>query len=1278
MPWHGTDGRTTRRRFLQLTGGSLVAAATAGRTAAYTDTSLTETEGTVGALSFYSPGSQIAPDETELEDDDVALVRAEPTAFNFETEEGPVFVEYTDNAIPVVSEDTEDPVVGFGSAEFVADGNGGFDQDNEQFLVNLFDEKIAPDGEAVVAWDESHGQFWTLDSYESFSAYADDEGYDLRATDDLLGGASLTFPSTASQVAPSGEDPLTDPSHIVVWAEPTAENVDAEDDGAYIYDEEPIPLVSKSGPVVGFGTPELIEDGELTANNEQFVLNLLEKTVGESGTLVWDDAHDTFYDSSKFTEFADAIESEGYEFVSSGDDILTGESAEGTLEELEFFSTSSILDGDGEALTDGSRVAVWGEETAYTNAGEYRDEDDPVGEGPDIPLVGVDGGVVAVGSELAPDASDEDENRAFLVNAWEDRIGDTGTVLYDETHSQNLTLDGDFSQLESVATDRGFTVDAIESEFEDALDDADAVMVASDDDDLDAFTQSELDALDSFVADGGALFLHDTADFGGDSTDVLNDVLAAVGADLQFNSDQVEDDENSGFAPFVPRTGNFNEDEYPAFFAGGDDDDSGTIDAADVVAIPSPSASYTQDELGALDTHVDGGGAVFLFDESEFANEETDNLNDIADELGADFAFNPDQVEDDENNAGVAFVPTTANFNEGFDVFDGIGSVGFEDVDAVVVTSPSQAFSGDELAGLSDFVADDGAVFLFDQSDFGGFDETANLNDIADELDLDFRFNSDQINDEENNVGPEFDIATANYDDDRAVFEERENGIGIEFDRDEEYFGTIVRVFDGDTFEIEFDDSYGYREVIRHIGIDTAETGAAENEPEEWFGIPDDELDHLDTWGGEATDFSLDLMTPDGTDPGETDVDGRHVRVTFDEAEPLRGNFGRLLMYMYYDEDEFQPGFDDGQFDVNYNRETVEKGYARIYSSGFSKHDEWAIAEETALADRERVWGASDFAGLEEIRNEAVEDVFVPRPTAITADSGTLRDKDVVVYASDTAQRDGSDDSDIPLVAADKPAGVAVIGGLTIREEFDEDEDTDEFPKVTDEHQSFPLVTNLIEELSADIGPVLLEGGHGQFNAHGSISLERCQYFLRFLEGVGTRLRQVNDLPSTLPAEPIQPRAVVVTPPAEPYTQAELDALADFADAGGSVVLVGSARADDDRIGYLNDIAAALGTDLRLSTDPVTDPEHNLADDEELLVTSSFNETRFDVFDPVDLDGKHVSAHLRDVADDDNTITTSGLLEINRRRRKGIVDIDVFLAAVRLRNSGESVLPYGT
>jgi len=142
-------------------------------------------------------------------------------------------------------------------------------------------------------------------------------------------------------------------------------------------------------------------------------------------------------------------------------------------------------------------------------------------------------------------------------------------VLYDETHGQARTLAGDFSALESLAEGRGFDVQSTGSDFVDALADADAVMVATTDGDVAAsggFSDAERTALADFVDDGGAVFLHGTASFEGTSNGELNAVLDELDAAFRFNVDQVTDEENSGFAPFVPQTSNFNDGEFPDLF----------------------------------------------------------------------------------------------------------------------------------------------------------------------------------------------------------------------------------------------------------------------------------------------------------------------------------------------------------------------------------------------------------------------------------------------------------------------------------------------------------------------------------------------------------------------------------------------------------------------------------------------------------------------------------------------------------------------------------------
>jgi len=240
-----------------------------------------------------------------------------------------------------------------------------------------------------------------------------------------------------------------------------------------------------------------------------------------------------------------------------------------TIDLTEFFSTSSLVNPNGEVLDDDSVVAVRAEPTA-----ENEDPEDDGGfvsypSDTEIPLAAADGTVVGFGSGLGPNASSVDANRTLIANAWQTALDGTGTVLYDETHGQDRTLAGNFSDLGSVAEERGFDVEALSSDFTGSLDDADAVMIATTDDDVASdggFSDAERSALADFVDDGGAVFFHGTASFEGTSNGALNAVLDDLDAAFRFNFDQVVDEENSGFAPFVPQTSNFNDDEFPDLF----------------------------------------------------------------------------------------------------------------------------------------------------------------------------------------------------------------------------------------------------------------------------------------------------------------------------------------------------------------------------------------------------------------------------------------------------------------------------------------------------------------------------------------------------------------------------------------------------------------------------------------------------------------------------------------------------------------------------------------
>ncbi|USZ73486.1 PKD domain-containing protein [Natronosalvus halobius] len=1288
---------------------------------------------TIQPLAFDSTASILNAEGEPLIDDSLVAVWAESTAYNGDEDGNGDAVSYPEEtSIPLVA--TTGTLVGFGAP--MAQNDADFNAGNEEFLLNVLDAKL--DGEGIVLWDEGHGQFHelTLSNHSSFEQYAENAGYDLQATTDLLGGASLTFPSTASQVAPDG-GALTDPSTVMVRAEPTAANVDnAGDAASYIYgDDEEIPLVSTDGDVVGFGTPELIADGELDGTNNEFALSLLTETIDDGGTVLWDDAHDTYYNSSRFASFADIVESEGYEFEATteslvagsgenpdtdggvlsadpatagepsvhtwtledvsfgksgadGDEVdtitvayesasldglsqddvtvtmtrtlsggadeseisvnqgsyggssatfdlsgryqtdvagpvvveidgvenptasevatitLAGDAEPVTVEadlavgdessaptgpaidELEFFSTASLVSADETPLIDDSVVAVWAESTAE-NVDEGGDGLVSYPADVDIPLVAADGGVVGIGADLATDDSDLDANREFLVNAWTDRLGESGSVVFDESHGQALSL-SDYSELVSHAEGRGFDVTA-SGDLAADLSEADLAMVTTPGE---PFSSADLDALSEFVDSGGVIFVHDEADYGGHSTAELNEITAALEAEFRFNSDQVVDEEHSTWAPFVLRTTNFN-DSFGFFGSDGSDPGAGDspLEGVDLLAIPSPAEPYTDAELAAVTDHIADGGNVFLFDESEFTNEETANLNAIAESLDLSFRFNADQVEDQENNAGAPYVPTTSNVNEAFSVFDGLGSPALSDADGLVVASPTVAFSGAELDSLSSFVDSGGAVFLFDQSDYGDYDETANLNEIATAIDAPFRFNDDQVYDDQNNAYADFVPTTENFNDNFEYFHERE-GLGLELDRDETYQVEIVSVTDGDTIDVAFED--GRERSIRTLGFDTPETGSATSteRAEEWEGI--DSYSYLEAAGEAATAFAQGELSP-----GDT------VDLTFDAIEPVRDQYGRILGYLTYD------ASGDGSRDTLYNRRVVEAGHARVYGSGFARHDEFLAAEFAARDAGLAVWSESDPFASSPIRDRPVEELFFPNPAAIVTESGPLASNRVPAFAAPTAGRSGVEttyEGDVPLAGVDYDARLAYLGAPIVDETY---EAAEGYPVDTSGYDNFAFVTELVNDLSdREDGPILIEGGHGQFNLGYSLSNEDAAYYQRYLEGQGILFEQVNDVTTAASADRLaDARALVVTTPATAFTEDELAAVASFAVAGGTVVLMGSANAPAAQREYLDDIAAGIGSDLRLGAGSVTDTESNLNDEPSIPVTTNLNET---------------------------------------------------------------------
>ena len=494
---------------------------------------------------------------------------------------------------------------------------------------------------------------------------------------------------------------------------------------------------------------------------------------------------------------------------------------------------------------------------------------------------------------------------------------------------------------------------------------------------------------------------------------------------------------------------------------------------------------------------------------------------------------------------------------------------------AIVITSPSESFSGSEITALDDFADAGGLIVLMDQSDFDNFDATDNLNALASGIGTQIGFNDNQVIDSENNAGSDFvptttDLDTENYP---GLFADRE-GLGLELDPNEEYDVEVVSVTDGDTADVEF--SEGQVESIRILGIDTPETGDTEERLQEYEGIEDAQA--LKDKGDGATSYAENQLEVGST-----------VTLSFDENEGLRGDFGRLLGFL-----ELPNG------DV-YNAKAIEDGWARVYDSGLANHDAYWDLERAARDAGDGIWEISDVEETPPVGDEPVDELFVPFASAVATADGDIAGDRVPVAA------EGGD----PLVGVDEASNVALLGGPLPAESFESGEGG---PGI-EPYGNYVFLANLIDSLAADgrEGSVVIDGGHGQFAADYALSAEDAAYFQRYLEGFAIEFDGKNHFDDDLGRDLAEARAVIVTAPDTELGSDEVAAIEDFRDDGGAVILAGAGTDDaGDARDNLDALAADLGSDLRTG-DAVTDEENNLGGDPAVPTTANLD-TGFDLF----------------------------------------------------------------
>ncbi|WP_440989588.1 DUF4350 domain-containing protein [Haloarchaeobius baliensis] len=575
--------------------------------------------------------------------------------------------------------------------------------------------------------------------------------------------------------------------------------------------------------------------------------------------------------------------------------------------------------------------------------------------------------------------------------------------------------------------------------------------------------------------------------------------------------------------------------------------------------------------LNVFDAHLGGNGTV-LYDEG---HDQYHSLNDFSNM--ANYA--------EQNGYTVSATTDLAN--------------DLPSADALWLTAPSTAFTSSEQSALSSFVANGGAVFVFDRADYSNFDETANLNDVASALSLAFRFNDDQVTDDTNNGGAYYKPTTTRFDTSFAYFGDRP---GMEIDPDATHVVDVTSVADGDTVDVAFDS--GRVENVRILGIDTPEKEQYQQyeRVQEWEGI--ESLTYLADEGAAATTFAEDELS------NET------VELSFDDAEAgIFDQYDRLLGYIHYDADG------DGTRDEFYNYRAVEQGYARLYSSAFTNHASFFQAEQTAQEQGLNVWSQSDPDSSSEIRNGSVSELFFPTAASVRTTAGAIDRARVPVLAGTNASQTESPSvtySDIPLVGVDADANVAIVGAPFVDESYEQAEG---YAVDTSGYGNFAFLSNLLDELSDVGGPVLIDGGHGQFASDAAVAGEDAAYYQRYLEGVDLGFEQINDLSQ---ARLDEARALLVATPSDGFTTSEVDALSAFRDDGGAVVLVGSGNAASSARSNLNSLASDLGSDLRLNDDQVVDDTDNVNGDQAVPTTTRFD-TSFPYFSSFTPDDTHLS-----------------------------------------------------